>query len=340
MFNTIAVYGGGGIGKRHVRLLRGKFPSSKIILVSQHSKPSEVLHTDIVLNNSDDLGELRPDFTFIANPASLHIDTALQVSEYCSSIFIEKPLSNSLHGIKVLEKTIKNKQIFCQIGYNLRYQPSLIFFRDYIIKAALGPIYGVQIEAGQFLPSWRPDRDYRETVSANKKMGGGVLFELSHELDYVLWIFGKPSWVSAVNGKISDLEIDVEDYAKINMGYSGSYGESDMICSVSLDFFRKNSTRSCNVICANGSIKWDGINGTVSINNEKTKGWHEVYNNLTDRDYTYKQQIDDMCFRIKNKKQAAIPIHDAVNVLNIIEAARLSSQSLSRQVFLATEDSQ
>ena len=104
MFDTIAVYGGGGIGKRHVRLLRGKFPSSKIILVSQHSKPSEVLHTDIVLNNSDDLGELRPDFTFIANPASLHIDTALQVSEYCSSIFIEKPLSNSLHGIKVLEK--------------------------------------------------------------------------------------------------------------------------------------------------------------------------------------------------------------------------------------------
>lgn len=338
MFDTIAVCGGGGIGKRHLRLLREKFPSSKIILISKHSKPSEVLYADSVLNNTDDLRELQPNIVFIANPASLHLDTALQVSEYCSSIFIEKPISDKLASAKILEKVIVNKKIFCQVGYNLRYQPSLIFFRDYIKKSMLGPIYSIQVEAGQFLPSWRPDRDYRETVSANKNMGGGVLHELSHELDYVSWIFGKPLWVSAVSGKISNLEIDVEDHAKINMGYPSLNGEDDMICSVSLDFFRKNSTRCCNVICANGSIKWDGIAGTVSINNEKTKGWHEVYKNLTSRDYTYRQQIDDMCFRMKNKKQASISIQDGVQVLDVIAAARLSSQSMSQQVFLATED--
>ena len=31
--------------------------------------------------------------------------------------------------------------------------------------------------------------NYTKSVSAQKKLGGGVLLELSHELDYLKWIF-------------------------------------------------------------------------------------------------------------------------------------------------------
>ena len=87
----------------------------------------------------------------------------------------------------------------------------------------MGTIYTIHVEAGQFLPSWRPNSDYRNTVSASKELGGGVMTELSHELDYISWIFGKPTWVNAQNGKISNLEVNVEDYSKINFNDIAPY---------------------------------------------------------------------------------------------------------------------
>ena len=61
----------------------------------------------------------------------------------------------------------------------------------------------------------RPKIDYKETVSAKAELGGGVLLELSHEIDYLRWIFGEFNWVSAWHGKLSNLEIDVEDASLI-----------------------------------------------------------------------------------------------------------------------------
>ena len=72
-------------------------------------------------------------------------------------------------------------------------------------------IIHARIESGSYLPNWRPKQDYRSSCSAKKNLGGGVLLELSHELEYLSWIFGKPNWISAWVGKLSSLEIDVED---------------------------------------------------------------------------------------------------------------------------------
>ena len=43
---------------------------------------------------------------------------------------------------------------------------------------------------GQNLQKWRPQKKYYESVSAQKKFGGGPLYELSHEIEYCLDIFG------------------------------------------------------------------------------------------------------------------------------------------------------
>ena len=47
-----------------------------------------------------------------------------------------------------------------------------------------------------YLPSWR-DGHYTKSVSANKKFGRGVINELSHELDLMLFLFGKPKTLFA-----------------------------------------------------------------------------------------------------------------------------------------------
>ena len=72
-------------------------------------------------------------------------------------------------------------------------------------------IISSQAYVGQYLPNWRPNRDYRESYSAKKNEGGGVLRDLSHELDFLNWILGGWKRVAALGGKYSELDIDSDD---------------------------------------------------------------------------------------------------------------------------------
>jgi len=44
-------------------------------------------------------------------------------------------------------------------------------------------------------------------------LGGGVLLDLSHEIDYAKWIFGGLKILNGLNLKISELEISSDDLA-------------------------------------------------------------------------------------------------------------------------------
>ena len=42
-----------------------------------------------------------------------------------------------------------------------------------------------------------------------------MLLELSHDIDYLLWLFGKVKWVNSTIHRQSDLKINTEDTAHI-----------------------------------------------------------------------------------------------------------------------------
>jgi predicted dehydrogenase len=49
-----------------------------------------------------------------------------------------------------------------------------------------------------------------------------VLLELSHEIDYLSWIFGKIMWARATLSKQSELDLNVEDHANLVLGIKQS----------------------------------------------------------------------------------------------------------------------
>jgi predicted dehydrogenase len=213
------------------------------------------------------------------------------------------------------------------IGYNLRYLKSLQAFRRHLHEGLIGEPLSVRSEVGQFLPSWRQNTDYRMSVSAKRELGGGVLLELSHEIDYLRWIFGEVDWVRATLLRQSELEIDVEDTVHLIIGFQKRTSNRQLIANVNMDFIRHDTTRSCTIIGDKGSLRWDGILGEVSLFQAGEKTWEKLFVNDNGIKETYILEWEEFIRAIEERRFPAVTGVDGLRVVEIIEAARLSAKN-------------
>jgi predicted dehydrogenase len=217
------------------------------------------------------------------------------------------------------------QSIILMTGYNLRFLPSLQRFRELIGEKRAGRVLSVRAEIGQYLPSWRPGHDYRQSVSAKAVLGGGVLLELSHEIDYLRWLFGEVEWVSAIQRKQSGLEVDVEDTAHLILGFANATGEVPVIAALNMDFIRHDTTRSCTVIGEAGSLRWNALAGTVEFFEQGGNIWQTLFTHQHQRDDSYLSEWHHFLACITDGGSPAISGYDGLAVLRIIDAARQSS---------------
>jgi len=317
MIERIAIVGLGSIGRRHLRLISIIDPNIEIILVrSGHGKPYQGKEKKIkTVYSINDAIELGIQAAIISSPATLHLKQSLYLAKNDVHLFIEKPLSNELTGVDVLLNEINNRDIVSMIGYVLRYDPGAKKFYNWLRNKLTGDILHANIECGSYLPDWRPEQDYKTTVSALSKLGGGVLLEMSHELDYLHWFFGKPKSVQAFIRNSGSLNIDVEDQADLLLTSNSGFP-----IVVQVDFNRRYSARKCTVTTTNGELIWDAGEKIVTLKEVGKKS--SVYDYTYERDYIYQKQLEVFFDCIKNKTKPAVTLEDGVNVLKLIDASR------------------
>ncbi len=325
LINRILIVGLGSIGKRHLRLARDLFPVADI-RVLRHQAFSEVAEfSNGCFSSIQEAINFVPQLAVIASPAPFHIFTAQALAELGTHLLIEKPLSVSFDGVEKLLESCKKKNIVLLTGYNLRYLISLQHFRDMLEVGVIGKVLSVRCEIGQYLPSWRPHIDYRQGVSARHDLGGGALLELSHELDYLRWIFGEIDWVKATLSRQSNFEIDVEDTAHLILGFASKCNGDRLIATVNLDFIRHDTTRLCTVIGEQGSLRWNGLSGGVDIYKAGSKKWRMLSRQPYKSDDSYIAEWQNFIACIQGNEVPLITGEDGLKVLEIIEAARNSA---------------
>ena len=330
MISRILIVGLGSIGKRHLRIARELFPQKKIAVLRHKADSFTPEHADFSFSTIADALDFAPQIAVIANPATFHLSVALELAKIGTHLLIEKPLSATTRGVAELLSVCSRKKVLLAMGYNLRYLPSLQQFKTMLDDNVIGTVWSVRSEVGQYLPSWRPDSDYRKGVSAQYLLGGGALLELSHEIDYLRWIFGEVDWVQAVLAQQSDFEIDVEDSAHLILGINAKGQEKPIISTVNLDFIRQDTTRLCIAIGNLGSLRWNGIAGTVELWASGTKSWHEVYKHHATSDESYLAEWNNFLACIKQGTKPLVAGEDGLKVLSIIEAARLANKTNSQ----------
>ena len=315
------------MGSRHLALARKFFPDAEI-KVLRHS-PSSVIpeNSNGQFYSQEDAINFAPHIAIIASPASFHLGISTALAQVGAHLLIEKPLSDSAWGASDLINICRKKGLVLAVGYNIRHSESLQYFRQILKAEAIGKILSVRCEVGQHLNTWRTGTDYRLGVSARKELGGGVLLELSHELDYLRWIFGEISWVSAVLSRQSSLEIDVEDSASLIFGFKSNITKEQLIASLNLDFIRHDRTRSCIAIGEKASLKWNGLTEEVEIFESGDRVWRSIFKGQSDVNETYEKEWQNFLQCIDEKKTPLASGIDGLRVLEIIQAAHQSSAS-------------
>ena len=322
MLKRAVIIGTGSAGKRHLSILQELLPEADIRILA-HSRISSECSDSIFYDIRDALS-FQPQIAIVANPTAFHLDVANQFALIGSDLLIEKPLSINLENMEVLRQAVESGTIIVQVGYNLRFSKSLAEFKNCIDSGMIGKILSVSCATGHDLRKWRPEYDYRKSTSGNQKLGGGVLLELSHELDYLSWIFGPPKSVFGSMHNSKTLEIDVED---IFVGIFQNEIDTQLNpfpIQVSLDFLRQNNTRECTAVGSLGTLKWNGITGEVQKYNLNSHAWETIFAEPEDLLNSYRLQLISFLHATRERIQPNCDLLDGMKVLATIEAIRRS----------------
>jgi predicted dehydrogenase len=317
------VIGYGSIGKRHIENL--SLISNIELIVITKRKTDNFLHTKkcIVLEKIQEGINQKPDFAIISNPSSYHLKTAQKLVDNGIDLFIEKPLSNSIIGLDSLLKKIQKKKLITMIGCNLRFHPSIVKIKELIIKKKIGKPLVVKVENGSYLPSWHPNEKYQKSYASRKELGGGVVFTLIHEMDYLYWFFGMSNEVTAISEKVSELDISVEDLATMILRF-----KNNVIAELHLDFFQKPSSRTCKIIGTKGTIFWDIKTNNVKVfDNKKDKWVTELNLQKYDSNEMYILELKHFIKCVKERKKSLNDIYEGINVIKMAVAAKKSSNT-------------
>jgi predicted dehydrogenase len=254
------IAGLGSIGRRHLRNLVALGEKDVVLLRSHHSTlpegelagyPSE---TDL----TEALKKYKPDAVIVANPTALHLDVAIPAAEAGCAILLEKPVSDSMARLEVLQATAHANGSRILVGFQFRYHPALNKARLLIQGGALGEVLTVRAHWGEYLPQWHPWEDYRDGYAARADLGGGVLVTLAHPLDYLCYLLGDVESLWSFNGHLSPLEVDVEDVAEIGLKFlSGAIG------SLQLNYVQRPPAHHLEIVGTNGTLRWDNADGIL-----------------------------------------------------------------------------
>ena len=314
--------GFGNISNRHRKNLRKLFPSAIIYGMSSSGRnpATNPENCDEVVESISQMIALLPDFVIVASPANFHAIHSMPLIEAGIPVLIEKPVCATLFQASELADAVRSHHGKVSIAYCLRYLASTTFMKNAVENELVGKIYNIQIDTGQYLPDWRPTADYRKTVSANQNLGGGVLLELSHDIDYLIWIFGSFTVQKSILRSVAELETDVEDIADVML--SNDHG---LVASLHLDFLQRAPKRQCVVIGTRGTLIWDLIQNEVWF--DTNEGRQVLYDgSQEDRNNMYLQMLMDFADFAKSGTEPPICIDEAIETLRLVERIKNSSE--------------
>lgn len=303
------VVGFGSIGRRHVKNMLdiGIVP----FVLTGH--PDAGVRA-IFVSRPDDISK-KIGYAIVCSPTYKHLDDIVRLSALeIKNFLVEKPIEKDLKQAEKILNLAHKEKLNIHIAYNMRYLLCFNVIKKFV-EANRSAIRVVEICKGEYLADWRLYKDYRKSYSIHRAQGGGVDLDFSHEIDYMLWLFGEPLGQDILKAKISDLEMDSDDI------FVGTYKYSSFVVTVKLDCIRRKKERYLRIICENGNTLYcDFENRSI----EQTKSFgdsEEIVNdeNLFDMHKTYIDEVKDFLGMAGPSERLSSTLEESIRVLKAIK---------------------
>lgn len=307
------ILGLGSIGMRHIQNLMQLKPDSVIHgfdlnekraqLASQKSPKLKLIparEDKIQSFLKENVSKLSA--VFICTPSVQHGTQLEQLIELgYQNIFVEKPLAMNGSELKVLNQLVNRTRTKVMVGCNFRYDTGLQFLKNLLqSKNPISRVASVHAEFGFYLPNWRPGRDFQKNYSASKELGGGVLFDRIHELDYLSYLFGNIRDISGFTAKNSSLQIDVEDTAEIICRF-----DSGVLGHIHVDYVSPFYVCRMQIVGEEGILEWNFQNSHIILKKGKEGTVQELFREQNhDVNQMYVRELEDFLDFISSEKRS------------------------------------
>jgi YrbI family 3-deoxy-D-manno-octulosonate 8-phosphate phosphatase len=308
------IAGLGSIGRRHLGNLLHLGERDIVLLRTFKGTLSDDELTGFPVET--DLGAAlshRPDAVIIANPTALHLDIAIPAAEAGCHILIEKPISNRLEHLDLLREAVKKSGARLLVGFNFRFHPHFQHTHALLRQDVIGQPLSVRAHYGDYLPEWHPWEDHRKSYSAREELGGGALLTLCHPLDYLLWFFGDATLLWKKTGRVSHLDLQVEDMAELGFQFAnGGVG------SVHLNYYQRPPAHRFEIIGTEGTVRWDQDDNALRIFSVRSGDWSVIPGPVDfNRNDMFLEEMRHFLQVVRAEASPVCPLEDGERVLRL-----------------------
>jgi len=330
----ILIAGLGSAGQRHARNLRALLGAEAELVSYRNRGRKDVITQDLRIKEGTTLEEefglqilgsfeealaTGPDVALIATPNHFHTNLALRAAEAKCHLFIEKPVAHTLDGLDKLAALVREHRLVCLVAYQLRFHPGLELLLHLLEEKAVGEIISGRMIFGEYLPDWHRYEDYRGYHAARADQGGGVLLSQIHDIDFLYALFGMPKKICCFGGKLTDLEIDVEDTASILFEF-----ERQGRCfpfHLHQDYVQKPPVRACEVIGTKARIFWDYFSQELRVIHHDGQVDTHSFRTLQRNDL-FLGEMRHFLDCVQNGTRPRVTLEDGIDSLRIALAGR------------------
>jgi predicted dehydrogenase len=314
----------GGAGQRHLRNFKQLYPDSDVAAIRKKKRTFEI-GIDLKSNDTVDIVDkyriteyediksacsFEPDFAIVANPTSLHHQTAMELLENRIPVLLEKPACTENDNIQLVLQAAKKASVDLMVAYQLRFHPCVVEAKKTIESGKLGKIHSVAAHVHSYMPGWHPYEKYEDLYASKKQLGGGVILTEIHEVDLISWFFGLPDRVVAFGGKLSNYNIDVEDTVTSLMYHENKQGSFPL--TLNMSFIQNPPTRNFSVFGELGNMYLDIPNDELVIKYHNKKTEKIVKLKDFDRNSMFVEELKHFINSISQHKQSMLSIDNTM----------------------------
>ena len=306
----ILIVGKGSIGLRHANIFKDLGCEISFFRTNNSNLNNKSCYKEYF--RFVEVNKLSFDLIVICNPSSLHVKCLKKFQFLSNNFLIEKPTCTNNSDLEFLKKISLNKNIYS--GYMLRYDKRVLE-----IKKRCKNISNIKFSSFKwhtYFPDWHKYENFRNNYAAKKKLGGGVIFTCSHEIDIAIFLFGNVKSVLCQENK-KKLNLEVEESVNIFMKHANGIDSL-----VSLDFTNKNLLREFKIFGKEMIITYNFKKSYIFQESSKKKIIKIFKKNNIDQ--IYRRQNFTILKNIKNKIKISLCLETEKVLLSCLKSLKLN----------------